>query len=139
VQAQRLAAQTLQPGSRAGAFNSAALVESLQQLLARKVGPFRTGPALAEALDELSALRAEIAMPPAQALSAFDPVWMDWLDLRNMVLTASTVAQAALERTESRGAHQREDYPGLDEGWRLHLRARLHSGQLELDRVPVLA
>ena len=36
---------------------------------------------------------------------------LDWFDLRNMLLVARTVTQAALARTESRGAHQREDFP----------------------------
>ena len=48
--------------------------------------------------------------PPAP-LGAFDTARLDWFDLRNMLLVAETVATAALARTESRGAHQREDLP----------------------------
>jgi succinate dehydrogenase/fumarate reductase flavoprotein subunit len=35
----------------------------------------------------------------------------DWFELRAMLLTAEMVVTAALARTESRGAHQREDFP----------------------------
>jgi succinate dehydrogenase/fumarate reductase flavoprotein subunit len=38
---------------------------------------------------------------------------LDWFDLRNMLLVARVVAEAALARTETRGAQQREDYPQL--------------------------
>ena len=35
----------------------------------------------------------------------------DWFELRAMLTTAEAVVTSALSRTESRGAHQREDYP----------------------------
>ena len=44
--------------------------------------------------------------------AAFDLRRLEWFDLRNMLLVARTVAMAALARSESRGAHQREDFPG---------------------------
>jgi len=47
-------------------------------------------------------------------------VLMDWLDLRNMLLVARTVVLAALARTESRGAHQREDFPEPLAQWELN-------------------
>src|SRR5262249_24991779 len=40
------------------------------------------------------------------------------LDLRNMLIVAECVAQAALERQESRGGHTRDDYPGMSPEWR---------------------
>jgi succinate dehydrogenase / fumarate reductase flavoprotein subunit len=49
---------------------------------------------------------------------AFNPGWHLALDLRNMLLVSRCVAMAALERTESRGGHTREDHPGMDPYWR---------------------
>ena len=43
---------------------------------------------------------------------------LDWFDLRNMLLVARLVAEAALARSESRGAHQREDFPDMLAEWR---------------------
>ena len=45
---------------------------------------------------------------------------IDWLDLRNMLLVAQAVTLPALARAESRGAHQREDHPGLDDAWEVN-------------------
>jgi succinate dehydrogenase / fumarate reductase, flavoprotein subunit len=49
---------------------------------------------------------------------AYNPGWHLALDLRNMLLVAECVAQAALERKESRGGHTREDYPSMSPEWR---------------------
>jgi succinate dehydrogenase / fumarate reductase flavoprotein subunit len=48
----------------------------------------------------------------------FNPAWHLALDLRNMLLVSLCVARAALERTESRGGHTRDDYPVMDSDWR---------------------
>ena len=48
----------------------------------------------------------------------FNPGWHLALDLRNMLLVSECVAMAALERTESRGGHTREDHPAMDPEWR---------------------
>ena len=60
---------------------------------------------------------------------------LDWLDLRNMLLVAQTVVLAALERKESRGAHQREDFPGLLPEWETNQVLSWHEGKLGLKRL----
>jgi succinate dehydrogenase/fumarate reductase flavoprotein subunit len=56
-----------------------------------------------------------------------------------MLTVAHTVAQAALARTESRGAQQREDFPGMLSEWRVNQVARLKDGGIALTTMPVLA
>jgi succinate dehydrogenase/fumarate reductase flavoprotein subunit len=63
-------------------------------------------------------------------------VRLDWLDLRNMLLVAQTVVLAAIERKESRGAHQREDYPGMLPKWELNQVLSYREGKLGLSRSP---
>ena len=106
------------------AHNCAALIVELQSVMADGVGPFRTRAGLLEAIERIESIRAAIGETPPGGVSSFDPELLDWLDLRQMTVVARCVAQAALERTESRGAHQREDYAGLDENWRVHLSVR---------------
>jgi succinate dehydrogenase/fumarate reductase flavoprotein subunit len=101
--------------------NTAAAIASLQSLMSENVGPFRTGDKLRIAIDCVADLRRDIGdRPLASSSGGFDPVLIDWLDLRNMLLVAEAVALPALARTESRGAHQREDHPGLDDGWEVN-------------------
>ena len=63
---------------------------------------------------------------------------LDWFDLRNMLMVARSVTEAALLRTESRGAHQREDFPGMESEWRLNQVIRLKDGRIDISRGPVL-
>lgn len=47
----------------------------------------------------------------------FNPGWHLALNRSNMIDISEAVTRAALERTESRGAHTREDFPDTDQEW----------------------
>jgi len=111
----------LRSAERRDAPNTAAAIASLQSLMSENVGPFRTDDKLRPAIDHLADIRRDVGDRPLTSSSGgFDPVLIDCLDLRNMLLVAQAVALPALTRTESRGAHQREDYPGLDDAWEVN-------------------
>jgi succinate dehydrogenase/fumarate reductase flavoprotein subunit len=93
--------------------NTAEMLLRLQSIMSDDVGPLRTNDVLVRALAAIDGMTRDIGERPLGDGGAFDMVRLDWFDLRNMLLVARTVAQAALARTESRGAHQREDYPGI--------------------------
>jgi len=103
-------------------MNAAAEIVRLQGVMNEHVGPLRTRARLQRALGEIASLRSIELPAPAAGL---DPEWLDVHDLRNMALVAECVARAALGRQESRGAHQREDFPEASDAWRRHQLVRL--------------
>jgi succinate dehydrogenase / fumarate reductase flavoprotein subunit len=119
--------------------NTAAMIARLQSIMADDVGPFRTAGKLERALAGIAALTAELGDRPPAVNGGFDVQRLEWFDLRNMLTVAHAVAQAALLRTESRGAHQREDCPDMLPQWRTHQRVRLARGALRITGAPAAA
>jgi succinate dehydrogenase/fumarate reductase flavoprotein subunit len=119
--------------------NTAALFERLQAVMSDNVGPFRTATGLSAAMGTVRALRDEAGpVPPGQA-RPHDLARVDWFTLRHALLVAECVIVAAADRTESRGAHQREDFPHLDPEWTRNQALRLSGGRLRVSSVPVTA
>ena len=102
-------------------FNPAAWIEELQALMQKDVGPFRTAAGLERALERITAMRTDLPAHKPAAGERYDATLADWLDLRSMLAVAHCVASSALARTESRGAHQREDFPDMDPAWQRNL------------------
>ena len=117
--------------------NLAVAVTDLQALMADKVGPFRTEEKLEEAILEIDRMASELGAAPPSSGMSFDPLLIDWLDLRNMLQVAKAVAVPALARKESRGAHQRDDHPGLEEAWTLNQIITLDGGEIALERASI--
>lgn len=128
-------AQLQTPSNRPG-LNVAALVARLQAVMQDNVGPFRTEESLEHALRELVVLREELG----EGLPGGGPqdlVRLDALDLHNMLLVAEAVTRSALSRRESRGAHQRLDYPYLDDAWTLNQSLTLDADGWHLENLAV--
>ncbi|MFI2412321.1 fumarate reductase/succinate dehydrogenase flavoprotein subunit [Streptomyces sp. NPDC018947] len=98
--------------------NPYTLHQELQQTMNDLVGIIRREPEMRQALEKLAELRARAARAGVEGHRQFNPGWHLALDLRNMLLVSECVARAALERTESRGGHTREDHPAMDRRWR---------------------
>jgi succinate dehydrogenase / fumarate reductase, flavoprotein subunit len=113
-------------------FNTAAAIDALQAAMAEDVGPLRDAGRLRRALATIAELSAALGERPCGSGSAFDMRRLEWFDLRNMLLVAQTVAQAALARRESRGAHQREDFPQTLPEWRRRQLVRLDAGHIRI-------
>ncbi len=113
-------------------FNTAAAIEALQVAMASDVAPLRDARRLQRALATIADLAAALGDRPCGAASAFDLRRLEWFDLRNMLLVAQAIAVAALTRCESRGAHQREDFPHMLPEWHRHLLVRFDDGQIRV-------
>jgi succinate dehydrogenase/fumarate reductase flavoprotein subunit len=114
--------------------NSAEMLVRLQAAMSDDVGPLRTKAGLERALGIITELSAMLGEQPFGHGGAFDMERLDWFDLRNMLTVARSVTEAALLRTESRGAHQREDFPTMTPQWQVNQVIRLGSGGLEITR-----
>ncbi|MFE3324914.1 fumarate reductase/succinate dehydrogenase flavoprotein subunit [Streptomyces sp. NPDC059176] len=118
------AAEALRPftaeGPETGAApeNPYALHQELQQTMNDLVGIIRREGEMAQALKKLADLRGRARRAGVEGHRQFNPGWHLALDLRNMLLVSECVARSALERTESRGGHTREDYPAMEREWR---------------------
>jgi succinate dehydrogenase/fumarate reductase flavoprotein subunit len=83
-----------------------------------KAGPFRTGEKLADALARIQQMqRDELLNISVTDETSYNLDLQEWFELRAMLTTAEAVVRSALARNESRGAHQREDFPEADPGF----------------------
>ncbi|WP_150251875.1 fumarate reductase/succinate dehydrogenase flavoprotein subunit [Nocardiopsis deserti] len=101
-----------------GGENPYTLHTDLQETMNDLVGIIRRGPEMERALERLAELEERSRMLSAPGDRVYNPGWHLALALPNMVLVSRAVTAAALERTESRGGHTREDFPGMSAEWR---------------------
>ena len=85
--------------------------ETLQDLMWRNVGIARNGTRLLLSARILNLWQR--TMPQPQTADDFE--------LRNMLVVARLIVEAALQRRESRGAHYRDDFAETSEEWRRHI------------------
>jgi succinate dehydrogenase / fumarate reductase flavoprotein subunit len=123
-QAARSALDLVRAEPKQGDINTAAMIKRLQGVMANDVGPFRTQAKLTRALSSIEEMMRALGERPIGDSGAFDLCRLEWFDLRNMLLVARAVATAAVARRESRGAHQREDFPEMLPAWQLNQLAR---------------
>jgi fumarate reductase flavoprotein subunit len=136
VEAERAKLDALLHGT--GTERSDALKIEMQQIMTDKVGIFRTGTDLEEAVHRLQGLlvrsrdiglRTRADGPNPELVTAYRT--------QKMLKVALCIATGALARTESRGAHFREDFPRRDDAhW---LKRTLATWQSPQDTLPCLA
>ncbi|MFA5839773.1 MAG: L-aspartate oxidase [Candidatus Margulisiibacteriota bacterium] len=81
------------------------------------VGIVRSAESLKDALNKIAAVESRLPAKPQS---------QEEIEVKNMTLVAKLITQAALDRTESRGAHFRKDYPKTDNtNWKRHINYRI--------------
>lgn len=106
---------------------------AVRQTMLDHVGIVRTERDLLSALEDLRILHDELCAglcldKPADRVKA--------LEAMSFIMAAKAVSRSSLERTESRGAHRRDDYPIRDDrNWMCHVSvSKAQTGELEVDR-----
>ncbi|SHF39128.1 fumarate reductase/succinate dehydrogenase flavoprotein subunit [Streptoalloteichus hindustanus] len=90
----------------------------LQQVMNDLVGIIRRSDEMELAVKKLDELKRRARNVAVEGHRQYNPGWHLALDLANMLAVSECVARAALERTESRGGHTRDDFPQMDPEWR---------------------
>jgi len=107
---------------RKGTETISSIRQALQKVMQDDFGVFRTGPFMEEGLAKLKELRNRLEYAVLTDKSKiFNTARIDALELDNLMWVAMATAHSALARTESRGAHSREDYKERDDkNWLKH-------------------
>lgn len=101
-------------GKQADARNPYDVQKELNQIMSTYVGIFRNEEDLTTGIAKLQALKEQVKKAGVKGSKVFNPGWHMCRDLTNMMIASEAIAQSALSRKESRGAHSRLDFTELD-------------------------
>jgi succinate dehydrogenase / fumarate reductase, flavoprotein subunit len=115
VQVAEAARELAAPLERGSGDDPYALQRDLQDVMQQQVGIFRVAEDLEAAVAELARLRGRWPAVAVGGGRTFNPGWNLVFELRNLMIVSEAIARCALQRTESRGAHSRLDFPETDD------------------------
>lgn len=103
--------------------NPVEIREEMQRVMQEDFGVFRTGAIMQQGLERLKVLKERLNHAKLEDNSkVFNTARISAFELDNLMATAYATAVSAITRTESRGAHSREDFPDRDDiNWIKHI------------------
>ena len=130
--------ETLRNGS--GNANAFDIATQMKKVMFEDVGIYRSGAIMEGGLDKILELKDRFKhVRVSDTGRVFNTELLNAWELGNMLDVAELVTTCALNRTESRGAHSREDYPQRDdEHWLKHTLAWKENGKVKISYKPVV-
>ena len=115
------------------------VMHDLQSTMQDLVGIVRQDSEMREALTRLGDLNARAAKVGVAGHREYHMGWHTALDLRNLLTVSEAVARSAIERTESRGGHFRDDFPSQAAEWgKVNVQtSRASDGTMKVSRLPI--
>jgi len=122
-----------------GKERAADLLRELQHTMFDHVGVFRTAEGMRQAVETVRELKERYRhVRVSDTGRIFNTELLEAWELGGLLDLAEVTAVSALARTESRGAHAREDFPKRDDTqWLKHTLAHAKNGQVQLTYKPV--
>jgi len=129
---------TLKNGS--GKENAFTISTEMKKVMFEDVGIYRSGSVMESALDKIMELKERFKeIHVTDTGKIFNTELLNAWELGNMLDVSELVTVCALNRTESRGGHSREDYPQRDDdNWLKHTLAWKDNGKIKVDYKPVV-
>ncbi len=115
--------------------NAADLQDQIRELMWNRCAIERDAKGLTAALKDLLAIKEKRF--PSVAVHGdlrYNMGWFDYMDLWSQIVNAEAVLRGALMREESRGAHNRKDFPQQRPEWRLNIICQQKAGKMALSR-----
>jgi succinate dehydrogenase / fumarate reductase flavoprotein subunit len=131
--------RALAPFERSSGEDPFQVQRELQTAMQDLAGIVRTENELLRALEEVQRARRRTASVAVFGNREYNPGWHTALDLPNLLTVSEAIVRAAMARTESRGAHFREDRPEKDAelGTRNFAIQKGSDGEMRVARRPI--
>ena len=125
--------------NNSGDISVGELRDKMQKIVQKRFGVYRESEALSLGNQELSDMYKDLKhVKIVDKSDIFNTDLIEALELHNLMEVAGSVGVSAEQRTESRGAHAREDYPDRDdENWMKHTLAWKNNDQFNITHRPV--
>lgn len=127
------------PLERSGGVQPKDIKDKIFELLRVHGSFYRTQEGLEQAIQEIADIRQNhlAGLSTASKDKNYNIEWVEALETRNSIDIAEMLFRSAEMRKESRGAHERADYPDEDPNWLKNIFIHKRGNQLKLSAAPV--
>jgi len=139
AQVEELKRRALEPLGRENGIRVYQVKSHFQEMMHRETGYGRTEEGLQLVLNEIGRYKKDVVpkLWVSNRQKRFNFEWINALEFINLLLVGEGLARNGLMRTESRGLHDRWDYPKPDPNWLKNIHIRLTNGEWKQWTTPV--